>query len=802
MKIKQFKCESFGGLTNKSLDFNDGLNVILGPNEAGKSTVIEGIFAALFKSHQLKQNNSKDKEFNQRFRPYPNGDSMKAGVTFEVMGSTYQIDKKWGISAEASLNIDGQLIQAETTINEKLKELLRYGEGTYGNIVFAKQKALKEALEKISGDEETAEVVGGLLRKAIMALDGISLERLKARVDREHEDMISRWDISNNRPEGNRGIDSPWKKGVGKVLESYYKKEEIRNDMEYAQQIEQQFSAIAEELKKISEEKKLIKIESDKYSGIEEDIFKRASLEPELRRLEEKAQVLREINKEFPVKENKLIENKERIEGLQKKEGNLKSELEIAKRIEKAEDVRALVAKVKEKATEINQIQVEQNGQVTIEEKDLKRLKELQSTVLRAKASMEAATLIGSLIRSDRKVYITKGLGEKEEVSESTEFTSSGYLKVEIEGSFELEVKAGEIDFETLRGQCLKAELEQKEILEKYQVADLTELEVKHRESKQLEQRIVNLEEQIKALLGETNLKDLEQQLAELQDLKARAVQDIEMEKDSLTGQINDLKIEISSLETTIRAWEKSYGTCDDIIDLLADTLRQLKEKKEQLTGLAQLPDEFASAEEFRTKLLGLRENLERLGDSERNKSEKYYDLQSKLPDISYEELLPMSEVAEEEFNKSLARLKNLVKVRTVLSRKLEEIDTNSFKPLNDSFSKYLSVLTNGSYAAGEISEDFEIEIMSSGKRTMPVNLLSAGTYDTVLLALRFAILDYLFEGREGLVVLDDCLVNLDPNRREKAAELITEFAKNNQVIFTTCDPGIADLLGGNRVAV
>lgn len=51
-------------------------------------------------------------------------------------------------------------------------------------------------------------------------------------------------------------------------------------------------------------------------------------------------------------------------------------------------------------------------------------------------------------------------------------------------------------------------------------------------------------------------------------------------------------------------------------------------------------------------------------------------------------------------------------------------------------------------------------------------------------------------------MVLDDDLLDLDPGRRNQAARLLKEFAENHQVIAATCDPAIADLLGGNQITL
>jgi len=43
VKIKSFETEIFAGINNRSYQFEDGLNILLGANEAGKSTIINAI---------------------------------------------------------------------------------------------------------------------------------------------------------------------------------------------------------------------------------------------------------------------------------------------------------------------------------------------------------------------------------------------------------------------------------------------------------------------------------------------------------------------------------------------------------------------------------------------------------------------------------------------------------------------------------------------------------------------------------------------------------------------------------------
>ena len=73
---------------------------------------------------------------------------------------------------------------------------------------------------------------------------------------------------------------------------------------------------------------------------------------------------------------------------------------------------------------------------------------------------------------------------------------------------------------------------------------------------------------------------------------------------------------------------------------------------------------------------------------------------------------------------------------------------------------------------------------------------LSRGTAEQLYLALRFGLIREFSRRSESLpVVMDDILVNFDPERASEAARAIAELANENQVIVFTCHPSTADLL-------
>jgi uncharacterized protein YhaN len=71
---------------------------------------------------------------------------------------------------------------------------------------------------------------------------------------------------------------------------------------------------------------------------------------------------------------------------------------------------------------------------------------------------------------------------------------------------------------------------------------------------------------------------------------------------------------------------------------------------------------------------------------------------------------------------------------------------------------------------------------------------LSTGTREQVYLALRLALLDALDGRGERLpLVLDEVMVNWDPERRERGLDLLADIAEHRQVLLFTCHPDLAE---------
>jgi len=89
-----------------------------------------------------------------------------------------------------------------------------------------------------------------------------------------------------------------------------------------------------------------------------------------------------------------------------------------------------------------------------------------------------------------------------------------------------------------------------------------------------------------------------------------------------------------------------------------------------------------------------------------------------------------------------------------------------------------------------------KIEVEDREGQRIEARFLSRGTCELLYLALRFALVQELSQRSEPLpILLDDCLVNMDPERLKGAVKIIDQAAQRQQVLAFTCHPHIVQSL-------
>ena len=230
MKIKKVDCTQFAGMTGKHYEFQDGLNLLIGDNETGKSTMADLIFQVLFKDPKV--NMKTDKQFSEKYYLKKKGDTTTyppiGSITFEGTDGEYTLIKEWAQTGSTVRMTcpDGIVLTDPDTINKKLKEQLIYQAGVYDQIAFASQKRDNNALGSIlkaADDKSVAETRTDLkatLGKAAMETGGVSIDKVQKELDQKLKELGDHWDFDADLPVGGakRGFTNPWVREVGEIM--------------------------------------------------------------------------------------------------------------------------------------------------------------------------------------------------------------------------------------------------------------------------------------------------------------------------------------------------------------------------------------------------------------------------------------------------------------------------------------------------------------------------------------------------------------------------------------------------------
>ncbi len=335
MIITRITLSPFAGIPHLDLNFTDGLNVILGANEAGKSTVFHALYNVIFTEAKLTP--GRFKKLMNRFLPVGGGDTIAVALYFKHKNADHYLKRKWGPSAEAELKLpNGNIISDESTIADYLGTCLSASEGTCRAVLMTKQSGLTNTLEALKNEHsDTVKSLGDILKTAVLETDGVSIEKFRDHLETQFNDYFNHWDPAKNYPDGGRGIEKPWKKQVGKILQAYYDKESVRVAFEKAFQVEE---AIDLANQNIAETKKQ-RDDIDRYVAANkkaaDDAQERKVLLAQIENVGKDLEEYKKINRDWPIRENTLQDLMKKLPELEKEVENLKQKKIRADQAEK-----------------------------------------------------------------------------------------------------------------------------------------------------------------------------------------------------------------------------------------------------------------------------------------------------------------------------------------------------------------------------------------------------------------------------------------------------------------------------------
>jgi exonuclease SbcC len=817
MIIKSLSLKPFAGIADKKVEFSSGLNMILGPNEAGKSSLLNALKTVLFVDTDLTRTRY-EKEIRD-YMPAHGGDIVRVNLNFQVGDNECWLEKEWKMGGKGGSCLlrlgNGVEYTDDNKVSELIRRFLPAEEGTIRNILLTWQSSLGQTRNIFNDEGKDGKEgrgvrtdLGNILRDSIMETDGISVDRLKERLDFEYKDYFSHWDIDRERPENDRGISNPYVKEVGNILRAYYDKEEKNRDHTAAIEIEEEIDRLNVLIKEKEVELKTIEEDLNKHQPIRSKIHERQQIESDLRILTNQKVGISKTSEDWIIQENWLCQNADsEIKKLEERIAKLEKDRDEVKVYLGNRELRKRFARLKELHEELQKVNEQLSKTLHITREDVSDLEGKNQEIREIEKVIEASKLRLSFnARTDQSFISKDAAGQKEEhlieKGQSFEKIFQGKLALEHK-DWILEVAAGEGEIDTL---IIKKENIKKELADELEKVGVISLDGAKSENIRYEKCKVDLEFARKTFqdeLDEDDYTELEKQIENLGEEKRPSVIDTDELTADIAIAIRELK-EIESkkedYENNIKQWQEEYQTKDDLLLKLATYQLKLTGLEERLKNLPELPEQFEDYQSFFNHVDSIIRSKEMINNEIFELRNEKADKEREKPEQSAEELGISVREAEQNFERVYKEGKAIALIKDKMNVLLKEIEENPYKDFQDRFKKYFLNMSGDSFVSIEMEGDFPKKMIKPGGAELSYELLSFGTKDTFALALRLAMADYFLEGKDGFLVLDDPLVEMDKERLALAAEQINEFSKTKQVIFLTCHEHTANLLKGNRV--
>ncbi len=295
----------FAGVNDRTLTFAPGLNVVLGPNEAGKSTIVNALRSVLFVSTKLT-----DAQFRKALKgclPVDGGDTIRVELSFLTAGKRYTIRKSWGGTRSCALSLEGAGERTDPgLVDASLEKLLRFQQGTFDNVLITAQSSLAATVDELRKADDVRASFADILRTSVFEAGGVSADRLLALMKDHEKQYFSRWDAAAGGPEGGKGIQSRWIKEVGIILGEYYALKEYERDLLAAEEYELKIDDFARHISLLENEVRTLERFVEVSTPIVQDVRTRMQLDLKRKVMEREIADMKAVQTGWPRNEAKV----------------------------------------------------------------------------------------------------------------------------------------------------------------------------------------------------------------------------------------------------------------------------------------------------------------------------------------------------------------------------------------------------------------------------------------------------------------------------------------------------------------
>lgn len=773
MKINKIYISAFGKFRDYTIDFTDGLNVIYGENENGKSTLMAFIKMMFYGSGRANSQLSKSPRL--KYTPW-SGEKMAGKIYFEHNGTNYCLEREFmkGDSTDKVRLTNTDLGTYETVSSNVGYDFFTISSAAFDRTVFI------EAIGGFSNDDEASgEINAKLSNMTLTGDEDISYQTVINRITDAKHNLMSK-----------RGKTGKYDKGLIELDELKAKLYEATEADNRKQALNQRLYEIREQ----SEELSIKYTEVKKAVDSEADIKNQQKLSEYLRLKAE----LQEINSKIELKNGKYCDELfvRSIEFcLSKQESASQKIHDTEKEIEKT--LESIELAENSDGDELAKKQAELLNAIN---KDKQHLKEIVADI----------TDLDEIVKQEKEALLSTAK-KKKPFSPSLLFSAVGVgilavilifinvLPAIICGCVAAIILALSFIIKPLDKTAIKKAETELSIKE-------TELLKLKTEESELTRKVYENTENLNRIL--TVIGDsasvIEHKKLVLNELKTKLIE-----------YQNQYENDTDELKKTFSRYRDVEST-EEIKDILptikalADSQKQLKLKlkyiSDDLGGIS-----YEAAEE---KLKAINSEGGELSYNFEEKKKELQELNEKLTALKTEFSAITTELktafknigdskAIEQKIKALTETLERQKYHCEISDIAAQVLEKSFAEVRRSYGSVLekkalsifSLLTNGTYNQLNISKSLDITVEKADDfGTKALDYLSNGTIDQAYLSLRLAICELITDKEKLPLLLDDIFCQYDDKRAETAINFLKEYSSNSQAILFTCHNSIVEI--------
>ena len=834
-----------------------GINVVVGPNEMGKSTLLSALRAAFFEKYMSKSKHIVSLQNNR----YPSAPAVC--VEFELADGAYELKKRFLKKPYASLRLPGGDVLEGDAAEDRIQQLLNLGESSKSrssldsqgvwNLFWVQQG---ESFERIDPtDEAGSSLYGALVSEIARILGGRQAQTLIGIFENQRSEFVT---PKTGKPTGTlKQLIERSAQLKGQLLELRDRQEELSNSMaelEAAQvtldalRVETDLSRVRDELSDAREERSKVEVEATKVRSEVERLGERIEKIKKLKQqIEEVTNLVESHEKSIVIDGEELSQQEQRFNELDSKLKRIESEcsklethlkslerhqaaFELCTEIEKFSSIQQNIRELEEKASEIH---VTEQLMREVEEAN-RRL-----SIADAKIKTNAASVIFELEEGGAEGVTINGIELEDNHHEvkvaeklSIGIPQRGTIVVQPPEDLLPEREAAKLEMERLLESCKAKSVEHvntlyKERSELIQSATLAqrELEVLLKNSgpnwndaRPVEEQISKNQKKLADEMSKLGIQDS----AELRDQQS-TIAEIRKESEEKSDKIANLQKAVEQLRFKIN--EFNLNLAKEEVGL-KNSKKRLDELKKELAVVlggkttdelqAQFREKSAHIETLESELSELQRKIGEFELRIRQFEDKKSELEKEIvrlttiiedrQGVGLEEQIQSVErklgFAKSDIEKCWAEVAELDLLLQTIQDSEGEVKNRFLSDILLRVYPYLrQIFPSATLITQEDGNVTDIERDPGGRETFQT--LSIGTQEQISVLSRIAFAEFLVEkNHPAVIVLDDALVFSDDARIETMFRILSQASENIQILVFTCRAKLFENLGGNIVTI